>query len=408
MIKKLKFLCLAGVLLSSIKVKSQTTESRIIGYLPAWGNVTQAIDQTDFSGLSHVMFAFANPDMQGNISFGTLSSATIQNLVDKAHDAGCQVLISIGGGNPAINPAWQHNMKQENRDLLNQNLISLMNEYRFDGIDVDLEGDLVLSANYAGYVASMDELLPQHKLLTAALATWSASNLSKSTLDRYDFINVMSYDQKGPWTPNSPGQHSSLENAASDIRYWINAKGISPDRVVLGVPFYGYNFESSSNIYSMTYKEIVAQHDGAEELDEIQTIYYNGLPTIKAKAKMAIENAGGIMIWEITQDVSYDDDRSLLKGIHSVISPLQSDILTIDGDLNQETVCYPVPADAELTLEGIDTKKPIAIVDLDGKVVWNGSVDPDSKINVSSLRSGIYGVIFTRNGKKDLIKMIKK
>lgn len=44
------------------------------------------------------------------------------------------------------------------------------------------------------------------------------------------------------------------------------------------------------------------------------TVYYNGIPTMKEKTSYAVENAGGIMIWQIVQDTK-DPELSLLSAI---------------------------------------------------------------------------------------------
>ena len=43
------------------------------------------------------------------------------------------------------------------------------------------------------------------------------------------------------------------------------------------------------------------------------TIYYNGIPTIKSKVQLALQKAGGIMIWQLMQDAS--GAKSLLNRI---------------------------------------------------------------------------------------------
>ena len=46
-------------------------------------------------------------------------------------------------------------------------------------------------------------------------------------------------------------------------------------------------------------------------------IYYNGIDTMVKKVQLAKDSeTSGIMIWEITQDVDSNDDRSLLKAIY--------------------------------------------------------------------------------------------
>ena len=58
-------------------------------------------------------------------------------------------------------------------------------------------------------------------------------------------------------------------------------------------------------------------HSGAENSDQVDEIYYNGIDTMVKKVQLAKDSeTSGIMIWEITQDVDSNDDRSLLKAIY--------------------------------------------------------------------------------------------
>ena len=47
--------------------------------------------------------------------------------------------------------------------------------------------------------------------------------------------------------------------------------------------------------------------------------YYNGVDTIAKKTSYAMEDLGGIMIWELTQDTQ-NTEKSLLQTIGNTIS----------------------------------------------------------------------------------------
>jgi chitinase len=57
----------------------------------------------------------------------------------------------------------------------------------------------------------------------------------------------------------------------------------------------------------MTFADIIKTYPGAEDKDEVTvaaggTMYYNGKPTIKSKTTLALQKAGGIMVWQLLQD----------------------------------------------------------------------------------------------------------
>jgi chitinase len=83
---------------------------------------------------------------------------------------------------------------------------------------------------------------------------------------------------------------------------------------VLGVPFYARPNE-------MPYRKIVELDPGAAQTDFFDyygtTINYNGIPTIQAKTRLAMERGSGIMFWTLEGDTT--GDLSLLAAIHAVV-----------------------------------------------------------------------------------------
>ena len=60
---------------------------------------------------------------------------------------------------------------------------------------------------------------------------------------------------------------------------------------------------------------------GANKKDHVSyngmEVYYNGVGTIKKKARYAKKNLGGIMIWELTMDTA-SKSKSLLQAIGNI------------------------------------------------------------------------------------------
>ncbi len=156
------------------------------------------------------------------------------------------------------------------------------------------------------------------KIITSALSEgYGGSNVPSSTFQYFDFVNIMAYDATGPWDPNSPGQHSSYAYAQSAINYW-QGRGLPVAKTILGVPFYGYGFGAAYRDDEYAYSEIVNTYPGAENQDQVgNTIWYNGIPTIKAKTTLAMQKGAGIMIWQLASDAT--GTKSLLSAINQVI-----------------------------------------------------------------------------------------
>jgi chitinase len=295
------------------------SQFRVVGYVPL-GRTIPDFSKISFQRLTHLNIAFINPDSTGNI----IVRAGFDSLIKKAHEHQVKALASIGGG--SFNPYYSRLLSDSNRKVFVGKLVQLAIDYKLDGLDVDLENDNI-DKNYEYFIADLAAALkPIGKLLTAALATWNAQLISDAALKHFDFINVMSYDQTGPWRPERPGPHSTYIKAEEDLNYWRNMRGIPKEKVSLGVPFYGYCFGTKYS-ESMSYADIITKFPGSDQKDEVAPdgggmIYYNGLPTIKNKTALALKNAGGVMIWQLLHDAQ--GEKSLLAAIEAAIKEVRS------------------------------------------------------------------------------------
>ncbi len=290
-----------------------TAQFRIVGYLNTWDNFPNNASNLNYTDITHLNIAFANPDADGNLTtFSGLST-----VVKNAHANNVKVLMSLGGANLAgTKKNWKDLTQPDSVKSFCKKILSYLQQHNLDGADVDLEGNII-GNNYGGFIKTLSSVLkPKGKLVTAAIATWFADQIPVSTFNYFDFVNIMSYDSTGPWAPQHPGQHSSYTMAVSDLNFW-SAKGLSSNKTNLGVPFYGYGFYNKFTQDEFAYKDIIAQYHSAYQDQVADTIYYNGITTIKQKTKLALQKANGIMIWQLTEDVQ--GNNSLLKTINDVV-----------------------------------------------------------------------------------------
>ncbi|MNX73640.1 Chitinase B precursor [compost metagenome] len=292
---------------------SKVKTARVVGYLSS-ENFSK-MNSIQFCKLTHLNIAFANPDKNGNIIF----NGDIDAVAKYAKSVNPNIIISISLAGGVLSEEQTTNWsllidKPENRPNLILNIIKFVELHHLEGVDVDLEWDAV-TTGYSGFVIDLRKILSEHKkLMTAALPNNSRfDNINSAALNAFDFINIMSYDSTGPWTPDNPGQHSSFNNAQDGINFWHKLHNIPSEKLTLGVPFYGYNF-TYANVTSGSFSQIVEVEIQFADQDEIGKIYYNGRQTIAQKVQFASENTGGIMIWEVAQD-SFGE-YSLLDVIH--------------------------------------------------------------------------------------------
>lgn len=307
-----------GLTISGLPSSGGTTTSRMrtVGYLPNWnGTYASWVSKVDFSKLTQINLAFALADSTAHLQLA--SASDLATFVNAAHAKGVKVYPSLcgGGGDDQIVPYYQSGQV----DAFVDNIINFVVSNNMDGIDVDVEAPDRMGATYDTFIAKLiAKAHPRGLPVTAAVAQWMQYGMSDTTLRSFDAVNIMSYDNTGTWT--GPGEHSTYAQAQSDLAYYTN-KGVAKDRMVLGVPFYGYCWGSCGGGQTSTYilyKDILAKYpsaSGSDWLDINGAKYsYNGLATMRSKTTLA-KQYGGIMIWELSGDVSTSNSQSLLLAI---------------------------------------------------------------------------------------------
>ena len=292
-------------------------QTRVVGYLPY--QRFYLLEDIPLKKLTHLCIAFANPDEKGYLSAG---GADLRAIVRRAHQDSVKVLISLAGGamKPEWKEAWPRLISPWNRTAFIEKILLFVEINELDGVDVDLEWKLV-NQHYSGFILELrDALSARGKLMTAALpGTTRYKNLNEKAMQAFDFINLMAYDLTGPWTIGRPGPHSPYTMAISSLHYWKN-QGLAADKLVLGIPLYGWDFSESGTVASVPYGTIVASNPAYAHVDQVGKLYYNGIVTAIAKTELAKEQAGGVMLWELGKD-AYNEYSILSTVYHTIYGP---------------------------------------------------------------------------------------
>lgn len=279
---------------------------KVVGYFPSWKENTEKIQ---YGVLTHINYAFAIPTQEGAL-LPLENEAVAKKIIEKAHQNDVKVFLAVGGWSyhevPLESTFVSATETKEKRERLVGEITDMCERYGFDGIDLDWEHPRIDGESGKQYeelvMLLANELHKKGKELSSAVLSgvtpdgnvyYDAAAHSDKVLNEVDWINVMAYDG------GDGERHSSYTFATKSGSYWKNVRKMPAEKVVLGVPFYARPSWAA-------YDDILSQVPDAWESDHAayngMEAWYNGIDTIEKKTTYALENLGGIMIWEVSQD----------------------------------------------------------------------------------------------------------
>jgi chitinase len=356
---------------------SQSADSKVIGYYIGWARDERSFppEKIDATKLTHINYAFANV-VDGQVVLGRpkddLANFAGLRALKKVNPA-LKLLVSVGGwewsahfSDVALTPA--------SRKRFADSAVNYMLTHQLDGVDIDWEfpvgggkpGNsarpqdkrnftLLLQAVRKG-LDTAGKKRRQHYLLT--IATNPGPDFVKNTelaqvAKTLDWINIMGYDFNGPWGKRSgplaplvadPAAANygvvTTSNVSTGVEGHLKA-GVPLNKIVLGVPFYGYVWQGCANVNHGEYQECTGPakgtwEPGSLEYSDIATHYltkpgftrhwnaatktpsvwnpeggiyiaYEDAESLGHKLDLVQQKKlAGVMIWEITTDRSLD------------------------------------------------------------------------------------------------------
>lgn len=398
---RLFFILLVALLLLGRTVMpltaQETSNYRVVAYYISWGIYARQyfVNEIPADKLTHINYAFANISRAGECILGDewadtqylypgdvegselLGNFNQLNLL-KAEHPHLQTLISVGGW------TWSARfsdvaLTEESRRRFAASCVDFMLRYGFDGIDLDWEypagggnaGNVERPEDPENFILLLTELREQldaqgerdgrYYLLTIAAG---AGERTYATLDweriqaQLDWINVMTYDMSGGWSAitghNAPLYDSTANppegtSVNTAVQAYL-ALGVPPDKLVVGVPFYGRGWADVPNVDhglhqpydglpngtwetgSFDYNDLAARYvDGFERhwdaTAQVPWLYdpaegimitYDDAESLALKAEYVREHGlGGVMFWELSQD---DADATLLTALYDTLN----------------------------------------------------------------------------------------
>ncbi|HBM80413.1 MAG TPA: hypothetical protein DD426_06190 [Clostridiaceae bacterium] len=344
----------------------------VIAYLAGWGANYNILYDADASRLTHINYAFADIDGQtytiklGDKVNDPKNFAKLNQLKEKYPHL--KTIISVGGW------GWSGNFSamastDENRTRFADSVVDFLLQYGFDGVDLDWEypvsgggpGTVRNPADKENFPLMLQKIREKldaqeakdGKHYSLSIAAGANSSFANNTTigkshEYLDYVQLMTYDIHGNWETkadyNAPLYDDNGETYSVDkaVNIFLEA-GVPREKLVMGVPFYGYQYTvvSAENNGlrqefisggAVSYKSIISEDPenngytrywskGAQvpylwNPSTKHFITYDDPESMKIKAEYIKEKGlVGAMIWQLTQDHEID----LLNSIYEVL-----------------------------------------------------------------------------------------
>lgn len=356
----------------------------VFGWHPYW--MGTAYNDYDFSLLSDISYFSYEVDTATG-GYRTIHNWLTTDLLPKAQQAGVRVnlCVTLFAGHSAVlgNPT--------RRKILVDNLVSLVQQRGGNGVNIDFEGMAASQrTNFTAFItelsAAFHAAIPNSQVSIAVPAVdWNnvmdAAALSASA----DLLIIMGYDYHWSTAPNT-GPVSPKNNGAFwnpyDVTRSINnylAKGVPPEKLCLGIPYYGYDWAAADSTPSAATKatgkavlfsnavQNVATHGRRWDLHSSTPYYvyqldsiwhqcwYDDAESLRKKYELTeMKRLAGVGIWALGYDGNRKDLWELLQENFTTcaVSPCSGEFSDMGGPTgnyyNRERWTHTIaPADAK-------------------------------------------------------------
>ena len=417
-----------------ITTGTRTLTRKVLGWYPYWAP-SSAYLSFDYSALSHIAYFSYEVDTATG-GYTTIHDWNTTPIVDFAHQRGTKVLLTVTNfGSSGNTEILSDSLKQK---FMINTIISLLKSRNGDGVNFDFESvSNTQRVNLVNFTKRAIRLikteLPASEISMASPAVdWAGSWDLKTLSELCDYLIVMGYDYY--WSGSSTaGPVAPLEgenyNVSKTVYNYINS-GVSPRKLLLGVPWYGYDWPVVNNsrkatatgaaaarIYAAanqladSYGKIFDQTTKVQWVSYLNSSLWRQLwfdDTLSLSMKYNLVNAqnlGGIAIWALSYEGGYKD----------IWEKIISAFPAKDESVNKIINIYPNPVSGISRIDFFLINKEyvtLKVFDLLGKermVLINGELAAgfhSEEFSPDGYGTGIYFCVLTNENSKSTWKIV--
>ncbi|MBM3421176.1 MAG: T9SS type A sorting domain-containing protein [Bacteroidetes bacterium] len=418
---------MAGMPASLLQASTKLVNRKVIGWHPYWA-AADAYQKYNYNALTHIAYFSYEVDIATG-GYLTVRDWNSTPIISYAHNRGTKVLLTVTNfGSERNTVLLSDTVKQTT--LLNS-VRNLLISRNGDGVNFDFESlPLSQRENMVDFIRRAVRIiraqLPAAEISIATPAVdWSGSWDLAALGALCDYIIIMGYDYY--WRGSSTaGPVAPLEGENYNVTRTVNtylSAGVPADRLLLGVPWYGYDWPVTSSARKATatgtatarfYSAAVSVAESHSPVFDQSTkvpwlaylssanwrqMWYDDPESLGYKYDLVAEkDLAGIGIWALSYE---GDDQKMWSSIVTSFSghePETDAILKI----------YPIPATGPVTVEMyLDSEKAaeILVYDYAGRetlIVRSGEM-PEGfhmlEFDMTGFATGVYLCVMRTNSK---------
>ena len=262
-----------------------------MGYFVGYLHRRYPLESVNWDSLTHMAVGAALPRSDGSLDTTFFQDATAgpawaKRVVAAAHEHDRKAILMLGGA--GYKSGFSGAISGANRARFITNLLRVVDEYGFDGVDVDLEP--LVETDGPNLMAFSRELRAARPslLMTIPISAVNDNRPVQTQLSylrelprHYDQLNVMSYGLTSTWrgwrswhtTPLSGAKPTTPMSVASSVEAYLRA-GIPAAKLGMGVGFYGACYRGVTGPNQTSPSMTIVADDNKMSIANVMRDYY--------------------------------------------------------------------------------------------------------------------------------------